>query len=187
MSRKLRLFSAVGILLLVVSIGFNIAFALPGTPEPGSDQDPLISKSYVDQSVGQLNQTLLKLQDQQTQQQTQQQAQLDQLKKDNESLAQKLAAQDTVIKALQDELKNVKTQTPGTPSKPPATTPASVKGTINASILNVRSQANTTSSIVAKVVKGESVTIVTKGAEWHKIKTSKGITGYVLGKYVSIK
>jgi hypothetical protein len=30
------------------------------------------------------------------------------------------------------------------------------------------------------------VTILTKGAEWHKIKTSKGITGYVLGKYISV-
>lgn len=176
MSRKLRFFLTVGILLLVVSIGFNIAFALPGTPEPGSDQDPLITKGYVDQTIGRLNQSILNLQ-----------SQLDELKQTNQSLAQKLAAQDTVIKSLQDELKNVKTQAPGTTTKPPATTPASVKGTITASILNVRAQANTTSSIVAKVVKGESVTIVTKGTEWHKIKTSKGVMGYVLGKYVSIK
>lgn len=184
MSRKLRLFSAVGILLLVVSIGFNIAFALPGdTPEPGSDQDPLITKGYVDQTIGQLNQTILTLQGKQTQQQ----AQLDQLKADNAGFVQKLAAQDTVIKALQDELKGIKTQTPVKPSNPDTTTPASVKGTINTLILNVRSQANTTSSILAKAAKGEIVTIITKGAEWHKIKTTKGITGYVLAKYVTMK
>lgn len=176
MSRKLRLFSAVCIVLLVVSIGFNIVLAVSdGTVEPGSDQDPLISKSYVDQSISQLNQELI-----------QQQNQLEQLKKDNESLTQKLADQEAIIKALQNGTNNAGTQTPATPTTG-TTTPATVKGTVTASALNVRSQANTTSSVVAKVYKGESLTIISKGAEWYKIKTSKGTTGYVLGKYVSIK
>jgi hypothetical protein len=185
MSRKIRLFSVVCISLLVVSIGFNIVLALPeGVPEPGSDQDPLISKSYVDQTLGQLNQTLQTLQEQQFQQQTQ----LDQMKKANEDLAQKLAAQDAVIKTLQDALKGAKTQTPPAENKPAApNTPAAVKGIVTASALRIRSQANTTSSVVASVLKGESVTIIEKGAEWHKIKTSKGVTGYALGKYISIK
>ncbi len=197
MSRKFRLFSAACITLLVVSIGFNIALAVSeGAPEPGSDKDPLISKSYVDQSVSQFNQQLLELQEKQTQQQ----GQMDQLVKDNETLVQKLAAQDAVIKALQDELKKVSNQTPappantGTPANsgtsgntvaPPAG--ATLKGTITVASLRVRAQANTTSAVVASAVKGEVVTIVTKGGEWHKIKTAKGITGYVLAKYVSIK
>lgn len=41
-------FSIILVLLLVISVGFNIAAALTDGAEPGSEQDPLISKSYVD-------------------------------------------------------------------------------------------------------------------------------------------
>ena len=48
MKFKLHKFSIILVLFLVISVGFNIAAALTDGAEPGSDQDPLISKSYVD-------------------------------------------------------------------------------------------------------------------------------------------
>ena len=50
MKFKLHRFSIILVLLLVISIGFNIATAVTdGTAEPGSEQDPLITKGYVDE------------------------------------------------------------------------------------------------------------------------------------------
>lgn len=48
MKFKMYKFSFLLVLLLVISIGFNIATAVTVGVEPGSEQDPLISKSYVD-------------------------------------------------------------------------------------------------------------------------------------------
>jgi len=48
MKFKLHKFSIIIVLLLLISIGFNIATAITDGAEPGSEQDPLISKSYVD-------------------------------------------------------------------------------------------------------------------------------------------
>ena len=182
MSRKFRAFMALAVMMLVVSIGINISQAVTNsTAEPGSDQDPLISKSYVDQVVGQLTQKLLDMQ-----------GQLDQMKKDNDGLVQKLNAQDAAVKALQEELKTVKSQA-GAPASSVSTTtpstgdPAVLKGTVTASALNVRSQTNTNASIVAKVYKGEVVTVVSKGGLWSSIKTAKGVAGFVQTQYLSIK
>ena len=49
MKFKLHKFSIIVVFLLVISIGFNIATAITDGAEPGSEQDPLISKSYVDE------------------------------------------------------------------------------------------------------------------------------------------
>lgn len=43
------------VILLLCSISFNFVFAVSsGAPEPGSDQDPLVSKSYVDTCIQKL-------------------------------------------------------------------------------------------------------------------------------------
>lgn len=40
------------IILLLCSLCFNLAFAVSGSaPEPGSEQDPIVSKSYVDKCI----------------------------------------------------------------------------------------------------------------------------------------
>ena len=203
MKHHFKIISVIIVVLLIVSVSFNIVFAVDATVEPGSDQDPLVSKSYVDSVVGQGNIALQKLQ-----------AQYDILLKDNEQLNIKLATQDQSIKTLQDQTKALQDQTKALQdltivmqdqskalqneinaikSKPAAgntTQNAAVgtsKGVVNTSILNVRSQANTTSSIVARAAKNEVVTIVSKSGDWYKIKTSKGVTGFVLDKLITIK
>ena len=52
MKNHFRILFGIILLLLVISICFNIALAASDEkPEPGSEQDPLVSKSYVDTNV----------------------------------------------------------------------------------------------------------------------------------------
>lgn len=185
---------AAGLILLIVSVGMNIAFAVNSNAEPGSDQDPIVSKSYVDAAIAQLSAKVQLLLDQN-----------DTLKTQNSQLSSRLAAQEQTIKALQEDLNAVKTgiatdptkssgtgSTPsgntGTGTKPPATTPATLgKAVVNTAVLNLRSQPNTTSTIAGKLLKNETVTLVSKSGDWYKITTSRGMTGYVMAKYVTKK
>ena len=59
------------------------------------------------------------------------------------------------------------------------------KGTVTASTLNVRSGASTSYSIVGKVTKGTSVTILSTSNGWYKIQYSDNKVGYVSSQYVS--
>jgi hypothetical protein len=206
MKRRFKIVAVTVVFLFVISIGLNIAFAVSQGADPGSDQDPIVSKSYVDAAFSQLAskiQTLLE--------------QNDTLKKQNTELTSRLAAQEKALKAFQDELEAVKKSgvgsgtsgnaggntgtgktgvstgagntgsigsTGGTGTKPAASIG---KGVVNVDALNVRAQTNTTSKIVSKVYKNEIVTLVSKSGEWYKITTSKGISGYVMAKFVTIK
>ena len=128
----------------------------------------------------------------------------------NAQLTSKITTQEQTVKALQDELKAIKTGTAagssgntgnagntgntgnsgtaGNTGGNTATPPATIgKATVNVDALNVRAQANTTSKIVAKTVKGETVTLVSKSGDWYKITTSKGVAGFVMAKYVTVK
>ncbi|NJD03715.1 MAG: hypothetical protein FIA99_14220 [Ruminiclostridium sp.] len=58
MKFNLNKFSIILGFLLAISVGLNIATALTDSVEPGSEQDPLISKSYVDVEVTSLKQQL---------------------------------------------------------------------------------------------------------------------------------
>lgn len=52
--RKISKFSIMLIILLIISFSFNIAGAVAeNTAEPGSEQDPLVSKAYVDEKTTQ--------------------------------------------------------------------------------------------------------------------------------------
>ncbi|NTV89304.1 MAG: hypothetical protein HGA22_02920, partial [Clostridiales bacterium] len=63
MKFKFRIFSAVLVLLLSASVIINIKMvASAGTSEPGSAEDPIISKSYVDAKMVQLQTQLTQLQ-----------------------------------------------------------------------------------------------------------------------------
>lgn len=177
---------AAGLILLILSMGMNIVFAVNSNAEPGSDQDPIVSKSYVDAAIAQLTTKIQLLTDQ------------------NNTLTARLSAQEQAILALQTDFNKVMTgastpsksgtgtgntgNTGSTGTKPPATTPTTLgKAVVNTAVLNLRSQPNTTSSIITKLVKGETVTLVSKSGDWYKITTSKGKTGYVMAKFVTKK
>lgn len=193
MKRSLRITAVAIILLLVISLSLNIVFAVSPGAEPGSSQDPIISKSYVDAAVLQLTAGIQKLQEH-----------FDALKTENTQLTTKLTAQEQSNKLLQDQLNALKADiaagavknpgstgnpggtsgTPGTGTKPPASIG---KATVNTAVLNIRKQANTTSDIVAKAAMGDPLTLVSKSGDWYKVTTSKGITGYVMKKLILIK
>ena len=57
-------------------------------------------------------------------------------------------------------------------------------GTVQASILNIRSGAGTGNSIIGKLARGEMVNIVSQKDGWYQIKLSNGSIGWVYGTYV---
>ena len=66
---------------------------------------------------------------------------------------------------------------------------ADTPGTVTGDRVNVRSEANTTSTVLTKVTANESVTIIEEtngsdGNKWYKIKTSSGTTGFVRSDYI---
>ena len=66
--------------------------------------------------------------------------------------------------------------------KPEATTKT---GTVNASVLNVRSGASTSSSVIGSLNRGAKVEIVSTSNGWHKIKFKNGY-GYVSADYIKV-
>ena len=66
---------------------------------------------------------------------------------------------------------------------------ADTPGTITGDTVNVRSEANTTSTIITALKANDTVTILEEtkaadGATWYKIKTSAGATGFVRSDFV---
>lgn|GEM_PF-697466 len=195
MKRRSKFATAAIMLLLVISLSLNIVSAVNQTAVPGSDQDPIVSKSYVDAAIEQLS------------------AQIKSLQKANDELKATLTDQEKQIKTLQDEIKTLKsgttaasststgtsssTTTPqtgssgktngGTTAKTDTQTTSQVKGVVNVAVLNLRSKPTTSSSILGKLYKNETLTIISESNGWCNVVTSKGVKGYVFSTYVTKK
>lgn len=178
MSHRIKVTAVVVIILLTLSLGLNIVLAVNNNAEPGSAQDPIVSKSYVDAEIAKLL------------------AKIESLVNQNTQLTTRLATSEKTIKTLQQELKAIKpdanvgtggtTDTGSTPTKP--ATPATIgKGVVNVAVLNLRSQPTTNSSILGKLLKNETLTLVSKTGDWYKVTTSRGTTGYIMGTYVTVQ
>ena len=78
---------------------------------------------------------------------------------------------------------------PPPPEAPPAVQekPAPPPETVHVtgSKLNVRSQPTTSSSTVARVKKGEKLTVLGRDGDWVQVKTADGTAGWVSAKYVA--
>ncbi len=59
-------------------------------------------------------------------------------------------------------------------------------GTVTGSVVNLRSGAGTSYSIVAQLKNGDSVTVLGQSGDWYQVKTSNSATGYVSTAYVSV-
>ncbi|GKZ04245.1 ligand-binding protein SH3 [Paraclostridium bifermentans] len=64
-------------------------------------------------------------------------------------------------------------------------TPATGKGTVTASALNIRSGPSTSNSIVGKAYKGNTVDILSSSNGWYKVKLSNGQVGWGSSDYIS--
>jgi uncharacterized protein YgiM (DUF1202 family) len=177
-------FAAVTIMLvLVISLSLNIVSAINQSVIPGSDQDPIVSKSYVDAAFEQLS------------------AQIQILVDKGNELNNKIAEQEKQIKTLQEEITALKSSASspsqtgsgssgnsGSGESKPADQTAQLKGVVNVAALNLREKPSTSARKLGTLYKNETVTILSdEGNGWYKIKTSKGTTGYVFAIYVTIK
>jgi len=169
------------IILLVLSLGLNIVQALNPNAEPGSAQDPIVSKSYVDAEIAKLT------------------AKIDALANQNTQLTNRIATYEKTIQSLQQQIQQISQNgsagTGGTGNGSQQSNngsqqqnPATIgKGVVNVAVLNLRAQPTTNSQILGKLLKNETLTIVSKHGDWYKVTTSKGVTGYVMGTYVTVK
>ncbi|NLK86921.1 MAG: SH3 domain-containing protein [Clostridiaceae bacterium] len=191
MKLRFKITATAVIVLLVISLSLNIVSAVNQSAVPGSDKDPIVSKSYVDAAVKELStkiQMLIELNDV--------------LKSQNAQLTTELTKQEKTIKTLQDEINAIKSGTTpvktdpstgtgsGGTAKPEDTKPPATlgKAVVNTAVLNLRSQPNTKSTILGKLLKNETVTLISKESNgWYKITTSSGKTGYVLGTLITLK
>ena len=73
-----------------------------------------------------------------------------------------------------------------TTTKTTTTAAATTTGKVTATVLNVRSGAGTSYSVVTKLSKGAVVTILGTSGTWYQIKTANGKTGYVSKEYISV-
>ena len=81
---------------------------------------------------------------------------------------------------------SVDNTTNGNTSQESTQTPSTgKKGTVTASALNIRSGASTSSSIVTKAYKGNTVEILESSNGWHKVKLSNGKIGWASTQYIS--
>ncbi len=67
-----------------------------------------------------------------------------------------------------------------------STTPAGTKGTVNASGVRFRSEASTSSLVIASLGRGTSVTVLTAEGGWYKCNYN-GKTGYISQNYVTLE
>ena len=83
MKRRSKFAAATIMIVMVISLSLNIVFAINQSAIPGSEQDPIVSKSYVDAAFEQLSSKVQTLFDE---------------------LNSKIAEQDKKIKALEAEI-----------------------------------------------------------------------------------
>ncbi len=178
--------------ILSITVGFVLGrTVVANSPAPGSNADPVVSKSYVDKAmqdrVGDLE------------------------KKVAELMVQAQALQSTINEVQSKNIKTSSTSTPPstTPEKPekpekPATqekpdseiTPekpaqGSVIGKtayINTqSTVNLRSAPTTEASIIGKVTKDDTLLIQKEENKWYSVKLKDDTVGWIAGWLVTVK
>ena len=190
MKRRYKIATVAVLFILALSLSLNIFAAVTQNAEPGSEQDPIVSKSYVDAAINQISTKIQSLVDQ-----------VGALKTQNTQLSTKITNQEQTIKAMQAELKALKEGAASSvtePSKPDTsnnggsgaavTTPATLgTGVIKSAVVNLRAKPNTTSAIVGKLLLNNTVTLVSKTGNWYQVKTVSGKIGYVREDLLTVK
>lgn len=59
-------------------------------------------------------------------------------------------------------------------------------GVVNVSVLNVRSGAGTNNSIITKIYRNNSVSIIESSNGWYKVQLSNGTAGWVSAEYITV-
>ncbi len=158
MKGRFKAISIVVLILLVISMSMNIVSAVNQNAEPGSADDPIVSKSYVDAAINKLFSEVKSLREQ-----------VDALKTQNTK--------------LQEEVKAVRSGTTGSGSGSTGSTadkPTPLgKGVINSAVVNLRAKPTTNSNILGKMLRNDTVTLVSKTGNWYQVTTARGTNGYI--------
>ncbi|MDR9503679.1 SH3 domain-containing protein [Brevibacillus agri] len=93
-------------------------------------------------------------------------------------------AQDTTTAPSTDTGGAGNTSTPAQPSTP--ATPAEQTATVQTDGLNLRSESNTSSAILATLPIGSKLKVLEKQGDWYRVQTSAGKTGWVAGWLVTV-
>lgn len=187
MKRRYKIATVAVLFILAISLSLNIVAAVTQNAEPGSEQDPIVSKSYVDAAINQLSAKIQSLTDQ-----------IGALKTQNTQLSTKVTNQEQTIKALQAALKEGVASSVTEPSKPGTSNPGESggavaapstlgTGVIKAAVVNLRAKPNTTSAIAGKLLLNNTVTLLSKTGNWYQVKTVSGKTGYIREDLLTVK
>lgn len=161
MERKKAVVALAVVLLYVFAIGTVTAFS----PQPGSADDPLVTRSYVDMVIAPLQDRLGQLE----QALASRSAEVDALKAELERSSE-------IIKAMEEKIALLQAQPPATPTTPVTPAPApTVYGYINGSWVNIRSGPGTNFSVIVVLANNTRVEVVERGATWHKIRHNNQI------------
>lgn len=168
MERKKVVAALAIILIYVFAIGTVTAFS----PQPGSADDPLVTKSYVDLAIGPLQNRVTQLEQ-------------DLLGRtaEVEALKAELEKSKETIKGLEDKVAVLQSQPPAAPIADPVAPvvpvvpvpPPTLYGYINGTWVNIRSGPGTNFSVVVVLANNTRVEVVERGAQWHKIKHNNRI------------
>ena len=159
MSRKRFIVAMAIVVLYIGSLGSARAFS----PQPGTQDDPLITVSYLTQVV----QPLL--------------ARISALEK---QIAEMQGIVPITPVTPTTPTNPIPPTTPTTPTKP-TPQPVIVYGYINGNNVNIRSGAGTNFSIVATLAINTRLEVLEKGTGWHKVKYQDRIA-YVIATYFRI-
>lgn len=189
---KLRNIVIVGAVLSIAT-GFILGKTLlADAPAPGSNADPVVSKSYVDNAVQQriadLEKTVAELS-------VQSQALQNTINELQAKVNKTTPAKTTPPATTTPNTPSTGTTTPGTSPGTETTTPgadssmtgktAYIKPTN--SYVNLRKGPSTNDEIVQKVNKGEPMLIIQAKDEWYQVHLTNGTEGWVASWVVDIK
>lgn len=157
--------------LVFVAFGFLIGqLAQAAISLPGSEDDPVVTQSYVEQLVSERTSAL--------------RAQIDELQQQIDLLGGNVpVAPSTGDEPSGDD----KPEPDNNPSGGTVSSDLPAKVTVTGASVNVRASATTDSSIVGSVKKGDVLTVTAKSSNWYKVKLSDGTVGYVREDLVKVQ
>ncbi|MBS3949053.1 MAG: SH3 domain-containing protein [Peptococcaceae bacterium] len=175
MRRKKFIVAMAIVVLYIGSLGSARAFS----PQPGTQDDPLITVSYLTQVLQPLLARISALEGFNTSTGT--------LITTIQQLEARVAQLETKIVQMQGTAPTIPT-TPTTPTTPTPTAPSPpviLYGFINGKMVNIRTGAGTNFSIIVTLPMNTRLEVLEKGKVWHKVKYQDSV-GYVSSEFFRI-
>jgi len=177
MSRKKLAVALAVVAVYIGSFGSVRAFS----PQPGSQDDPLITVSYLNQVLQPILERL------NVDSGAGQNTSLSTLTTVIQQLELRIVELENKVAKLEGSATKPPTPTtPSTPSQPSTpTTPAPIYGYINGNMVNIRTGPGTNFAIIATLANNTKLEVLERGKEWHKVKYQDKVA-YVTAQFFRI-